>query len=161
MTRSSWAWWRTPPAPSLCGWCSAVARNYHLAREHILEAMPGTVAHLVRRSGYERHTVNRWLAKLHAGKAAERGAHVGAWDVPEGRGAAYVAIWHAGPGADARRPQRATSSAAKHAKAVAKHGRKKLAAQAANRYHRRQRRAGRTDPLLAPFLAKPCQNETT
>lgn len=136
-------------------------RNYHLAREHILEAMPGTVPHLVARSGYERHTVNRWLAKLHASKAAERGAHIGGWEGLERPGAAYVAIWHAGPGKDARRPKRDTSSAAKYARAVAKHGRKKLAAQAANRHHQRQRRAGRVDPLLAPFLAKPCQNETT
>lgn len=130
-------------------------RDYHLARAHILEAMPGTVAHLVRRSGYERHTVNRWLAKLHEGKATERGAHIGGWEVPEGRGAAYVAIWHAGPGRDARRPTRTTSSAAKYAQAVAKHGRPLLAAKAANRHHARQRRAGRTDPLLAALFPQP------
>lgn len=124
-------------------------RDYHLARGHILEAMPGTAPHLVRRSGYERHTVNRWLAKLHAGKAAERGAHIGGWEVPEGRGAAYVAIWHAGPGRDARRPTRKPD---KYAKAVAKHGRPLLAAKAANQYHARQRRAGRTDPLLAALF---------
>jgi hypothetical protein len=138
-----------------------VPRDYHLAREHILEALPGTVPHLVRRSGYERHTVNRWLAKPHAGKAAERGAHIGGWEVPQGRGAAYVAIWHAGPGRDKARPRRNTSSAAKHAQAVAKHGRPLLAAKAANRYHARQRREGRTDPLLGALFSKPCQNEIT
>jgi hypothetical protein len=54
--------------------------------------------------------------------------------VPEGRGAAYVAIWHAGPGKDARRPRAhlETANTPKPWPSTAA----ALAAKAANRYHR-------------------------
>lgn len=137
-------------------------RDYHRARADILEAMPGTVLDLANRSGYARGTVKRWIAELRQGGVAERGAHIGGWLEQEGRGAVAVAVWHAGPGEHApRQPKGNASSATKYAKAVAAHGLPLLAARAANQYHVRQRRAGRVDPLLAPFLAKPCQNETT
>lgn len=93
---------------------------------------------------------------------AERGAHIGEWLEQEGRGAVAVAVWHAGPGPHKHRRRKGkASSATKYARAVAEHGLPLLAAKAANQYHARQRRAGRADPLLAPFLIKPCQNETT
>lgn len=137
-------------------------RDYHRARADILEAMPGTVPDLAKRSGYARGTVKRWIAELRKGRPAERGAHIGEWLEQEGRGAVAVAVWHAGPGSHKHRRRKGkASSATKYARAVAEHGLPLLAAKAANQYHARQRRAGRADPLLAPFLIKPCQNETT
>lgn len=135
-------------------------RDYRLARGHILEAMPGTVPELVKKSGYVRHTVNRWLAGLREGTPAARAAHIGDWIVPEGRGP-VVAVWHAGPGRHKRRPVRNTSNAERWKKAKAKHGLPKLNAKWLNQHYARQRRKGRTDPLLGALFAKPCQNETT
>lgn len=135
-------------------------RDYHLARGHILEAMPGTVPELVKKSGYVRCTVNRWLEQLRQGTPAERAAHIGDWFVPEGRGP-VVAIWHAGPGRHASRPRRKTSNAERWKKAKEKHGLPKLNAKWLNQHYVRQRRKGRTDPLLDAFRPKPCHNENT
>jgi hypothetical protein len=137
-----------------------MSRDYHRARADILEAMPGTVPDLAKRSGYARGTVKRWIAELRKGRAADRGAHIGDWLEPEGRGAVAVAVWHAGPGKHKHRRRRGNaSSQEKHARAVEQHGRELLAAKAANRYHARKRRAGHTDPLLGALFKQPTQED--
>lgn len=135
-------------------------RDYHLARGHILEAMPGTVAHLARRSGYTACTVKRWLLQLRDGEPDQRAAHIAAWIVPTGRGGA-AAVWHAGPGEHVAKPTWRTGNAERWERAKEKHGLEVLNAKWLNQYHTRRRRQGHVDPLLAPFFRKPCQNETS
>lgn len=135
-------------------------RNYHRARADILEAMPGDVPHLVKRSGYSVATVKRWLAQLRTGGPLERAAHIGRWIIPEGRGPAS-AVWHAGPGEHAPKPTWRTDNAEKHRRYKAKHGAKRLNALAALRYRLRKLRDAPPDPLRAALLPKPCENETT
>jgi hypothetical protein len=122
--------------------------------------MPGTQAELVKRSGYAHATVKRWLAKLREGEPEQRAAHIAKWRIPKGRGPAS-AVWRAGPGEHAPYPTWHTSNAERWRRAKARHGLDVLNAKWVNQYHARRRRAGHVDPLLAPFLYKPCQNETT
>lgn len=75
-------------------------RNYHLAKSHILQAMPGTVGELARKSGYARGTVEAWLKVLRAGDALTRASHIIDWRAPNGSGP-YIAVHQAGPGEDA------------------------------------------------------------
>jgi hypothetical protein len=77
-------------------------RNYHLAKGHILQAMPGTVGQLAKKSGYSRGTVEIWLKVLRAGDPMTRGSHIVEWIPPAGAGA-HAAVHQAGPGEDAVR----------------------------------------------------------
>jgi hypothetical protein len=78
-------------------------RDYHLAKEHILQAMPGTVDELAKRSGYHRNTVQIWLKVLRAGDPATRASHIEDWLPPAAHngGGVYLAVHGAGPGEDA------------------------------------------------------------
>lgn len=70
-------------------------RNYHVAKAHILQAMPGTHNELVAKSGWTYETVRRWLKVLRRDSLV----HIGDWARPNGSGH-FQRIYHAGPGPD-------------------------------------------------------------
>ena len=75
-------------------------RNYHIAKEHILQAMPGTVDELVKKSGYNRGTVEHWMKALRTGDPRTRSSHIIEWHPPNGTGP-YIPVHQAGAGEDA------------------------------------------------------------
>lgn len=77
-------------------------RDYQLAKGHILQAMPGTVEQLAKKSGYSRGTVEIWLKELRAGDPMTRASHIVDWIAPVGAGG-HAAVHQAGPGEDAVR----------------------------------------------------------
>lgn len=93
-----------PPRPRMIE-VQKPARNYHLAKEHILQAMPGTINALARKSGYSRGTVEFWIKVLRAGDPLTRGSHIIEWLPPNGSGQ-YIPVHAAGPGKDAPRIKR-------------------------------------------------------
>lgn len=80
-------------------------RDYHQARRDILQAMPGTIAQLVKKSGYARGTVEIWVRKMRIGDPLARASHIIGWTPPassHGSGP-HAPIHQAGAGHDAPR----------------------------------------------------------
>lgn len=71
-------------------------RNYNVAKDHVRQAMPGTMAQLVKRSGWHHDTVSRWVRKMRA--AGE--CRIVGWQRPNGSGN-FVPVYGEGPGEDA------------------------------------------------------------
>lgn len=85
-------------------------------RRDILQAMPGTIYDLARRSGYHERTVRRWVKTLQAASDS----HVGSW-LRNTDGGRHAAIYHAGAGRNMPCPykQRANSESwARYVKSV-------------------------------------------
>lgn len=72
-------------------------------RELVLEALPGTPAQIMERTGLSAGTVSRWVTDLrNAGQA-----HIGKWTRTRG---VFLSTIHAGPGRDAKKPKPLTSA---------------------------------------------------
>jgi hypothetical protein len=116
-------------------------RRHHLTQRDIVQAMPGTVREIARRSGYHHDTVVRHLAELRIGSERLRRAHIGAWFEPED-GRTPAPIWHAGPGRHRAEPKRRRqTNAERWARAKEIHGLPALNDKYTRNYHLRQRRA--------------------
>jgi hypothetical protein len=124
-------------------------RNYHIARDHILQAMPGTVNQLVTKSGYCRSTVERWLRALRQGEPEQRGSHIIGWKRPE-RCGHFVAVHAAGPGKDAPCRLKPLTASQDWQKAKQKYGMETLRRkERARSWALKARRGQVKDPLMA------------
>lgn len=125
-------------------------RNYQIAKGHILQAMPGTVAQLVKKSGYETVTVQRWVARLRAGEPHERACHISGYQEPEGYGYAPP-IYTRGPGEHAEYTHTPLTPSEKWSRAKAKHGMDALRKKERHRDFKRKLMLGQVelDPLQA------------
>lgn len=124
-------------------------RDYHIAKRDILQAMPGTVAQLVAKSGYHRATVERWLVKL---RAAD-GSHIVDWLPPNGSGN-FIPVHGVGPGPDAPCKLRAMTPSDKWQARVRRLGRDYLRNRSrTGEWALRARRVGfKSDPLLGALF---------
>lgn len=89
-----------PPRTRSTGKPHHTPRNYQTAKDDILQAMPGTIDELTKRSGYSRGTVGIWVKVLRAGDPLTRGSHIIDWRPPNGRGP-FIPVHQAGSGEDA------------------------------------------------------------
>lgn len=92
-------------------------RNYQIAKDHILQAMPGTQAELVRKSGWHQGTVSRWIKVLRA----EGAIHIVKWRPPGASGTAS-AVHGRGPGVDEPCPYKAKTGSQKWQRVKEIHG---------------------------------------
>lgn len=125
-------------------------RDYHIAKRDILESMPGTVAQLVKKSGYHRATVERWLRKL---RAAD-GSHIVDWQRPNGAGN-FIPVHGAGTGVDVPCTLVALTSSEKWKATVRRLGRDRVRQlERARAWALQARRSGfGRDPLLGALFA--------
>lgn len=123
-------------------------RNYHIAKEHIVASMPGTVAELVRKSGWSHDTVVRWVKKLRK----EGASHIVGWERPNG-GGPFVSVHGAGAGEDVPCTLKPLTPSEDWAKAKEKYGMELLRKKERARKWALEARRGRNDdPLMAALF---------
>lgn len=112
-------------------------------RAAVLAALPATPRLLRRRTGLGQATNSRWLADL---KAADE-AHIGRWRRTVGR---FAAVWVAGPGKDAPKPEPRSQAARDRARRERE--RAALRADLTDRAARLAAAVPRRDPLVAALF---------
>lgn len=129
-------------------------RNYHIAKQDILDSMPGTVSEIIKKSGYERCTVERWMRRMKHDDPAQRECHIIDWRRPEVSGQ-FVAVYAAGPGKNAPCKLVAQSDAEKWQRAIQLHGMDKLRAkERARAWALKARRGQVNDPLMQALFKR-------